>query len=258
MRKGICCLLCFLFLLFAGCSKQGVQVETEGEMIGLGGMTPAPWTEEKNMPKQLNMPEDGDTVAVMHTSFGDIAIRFFPEQAPKAVENFLTHAKDGYYDGVTFHRVIRDFMIQGGDPEGTGQGGKSIWENTFEDEFSEELHNFRSALSMANVGKKNTNGSQFFIVQADRVPQLQLQSMKSESGKGYTQQVLSAYETHGGTPHLDFQHTVFGQVFAGMDVVDAISSTNTDSSDKPVENVVITGIDVLTYRSGETAESHKE
>ena len=126
MRKGICCLLCFLFLLFAGCSKQGVQVETKGEMIGLGGMTPALWTGEKNMPKQLNMPEDGETVAVMHNSFGDIAIRFFTEQAPKAVENFLTYAKDGYYDGVTFHRVIRDFIIQGGDPEGTGRWQKYL------------------------------------------------------------------------------------------------------------------------------------
>lgn len=247
-------LLGLLFLFSAGCSKQGGTVEPEGEWTGLGGMTPAPWTEEANVPEQLQMPEDGDVVAVIHTNFGDIAIRFFPEAAPKAVENFLTHAKEGYYDGVTFHRVISDFMIQGGDPEGTGRGGKSIWGEKFEDEFSETLHNFRGALSMANAGE-DSNGSQFFIVQADKVAESQLKSLKSTPGMGYSQQVIGAYETYGGTPHLDFRHTVFGQVFAGMDVVDAISATPTDSGDKPLEDVIITDIQVLTYRSGEAVES---
>lgn len=103
-------------------------------------------------------------VAALETSEGTIKIRLFPEQAPKAVENFIGLAKQGYYDGLTFHRVMNDFMIQGGDPKGDGTGGESMWNKPFEDEFSDLLHNFRGSLSMANSGS-NTNGSQFFIVQ---------------------------------------------------------------------------------------------
>ncbi len=114
---------------------------------------------------QLEQPQAGEEVAVMHTSMGDIHIRFFPEAAPKAVENFKTHAKNGYYNGLTFHRVMNDFMIQGGDPEGTGRGGESIWGTAFEDEFSDKLLNLRGSLVMANSGP-DTNGSQFFINQA--------------------------------------------------------------------------------------------
>ena len=103
-------------------------------------------------------------MAIMETDFGEITIRLFTEEAPKAVENFTTHAEEGYYDGLTFHRVINGFMIQGGDPAGDGSGGESIWGGTFEDEFSDQLYNFNGALSMANRGE-DTNGSQFFIVQ---------------------------------------------------------------------------------------------
>ncbi len=114
---------------------------------------------------QLEQPQAGEEIAVMHTSMGDIHIRFFPEAAPKAVENFKIHAKNGYYNGLTFHRVINDFMIQGGDPDGTGRGGESIWGTEFKDEFSDKLLNLRGSLVMANSGP-NTNGSQFFINQA--------------------------------------------------------------------------------------------
>ena len=120
------------------------------------------------MSKQTQAPASGEEVAVIKTSKGDIFVRLFPEHAPKAVENFKTHAKNGYYDGLIFHRVINDFMIQGGDPTGSGMGGESIWGKSFEDEFTPELHNLRGALSMANAGP-NTNGSQFFIVQAKQV-----------------------------------------------------------------------------------------
>ena len=107
--------------------------------------------------------------AIMHTNMGDITIQLYPEVAPKTVENFVTLAKKGYYNGLIFHRVIKDFMIQGGDPTGTGAGGESIYGAKFEDECSQELHNFRGALSMANAGP-NTNGSQFFIVQNSQAP----------------------------------------------------------------------------------------
>ena len=101
---------------------------------------------------QLAAPEKGDLMATLRTNMGDITFKLFPEKAPKTVENFTTHVKDGYYNGIIFHRVIKDFMIQGGDPEGTGCGGESIWGRPFQDEFDVDLHNIRGALSMANAG----------------------------------------------------------------------------------------------------------
>ena len=196
---------------------------------------------------QLALPVAGDLVAIMHTNMGDISIRLFPEFAPKTVENFTTHAKNGYYDGIVFHRVIKDFMIQGGDPTATGCGGESIWGRNFKDEFCYELHNLRGALSMANAGP-GTNGSQFFIVQADSVHPSLLEQMKDPRlAEAYPAECAEAYAKVGGTPHLDFRHTVFGQVYAGMDVVDAIANVKTGRNDKPVEDVVILGIDVKDY-----------
>ena len=126
---------------------------------------------------QTSLPASGDTVATMKTTMGDIKIKLFPKFAPKAVENFVTHAKNGYYNGLIFHRVIPDFMIQGGDPMGSGMGGESIWGSPFEDEFTPELHNLRGALSMANSGP-STNGSQFFIVQAKDAPAQMINQME--------------------------------------------------------------------------------
>lgn len=191
---------------------------------------------------QLAAPKSNDTVAVIKTTMGDIKVKFFPEHAPKAVENFTTHAKNGYYDGIIFHRVIRDFMIQGGDPNGTGTGGKSIWGRPFEDEFTPELHNLRGALSMANAGPC-TNGSQFFIVHASSVPDGMTDQMK-ELPDSYPADCVEAYEKVGGTPWLDYHHTVFGQVYDGMDVVDAIASAAVDGRDKPIDEIKILGIDV--------------
>lgn len=192
---------------------------------------------------QLEAVKSGDIVAVMHTNMGDIEIKLFPEQAPKTVENFTTHAKNDYYNGIIFHRVIKDFMIQGGDPTGTGMGGESIWGRSFEDEFTPELHNLRGALCMANAGP-NTNGSQFFIVQAKDVPDYLVEQMK-EMPDAFSDDVIDAYTKLGGTPWLDFRHTVFGQVVNGMDVVDAIANVQVGAADKPVNDVVILGIDII-------------
>ena len=192
---------------------------------------------------QLDKPLTGETVAIMHTNHGDISIRLFAEKAPKTVENFVTHAKNGYYDGLIFHRVINDFMIQGGDPTGTGCGGESIWGRPFKDEFDKELHNLRGALSMANAGP-GTNGSQFFIVQAKAVhPQL-LGQMKGLRDY-FPEAVEAAYAEVGGTPHLDYKHSVFGQVFEGMDVVDEIAAVKTNAQDKPLEPVTIESIEIM-------------
>lgn len=181
---------------------------------------------------QDSYPDDYQ-VARMNTSNGTIDIVLFAAQAPKAVENFVTHAKDGYYNGLTFHRVINNFMIQGGDPKGDGTGGESIWGKPFEDEFSFELFNFRGALSMANSGP-DTNGSQFFIVQAP---------VMDRDIQGWPKLADEKYHEVGGTPWLDQVHTVFGQVIKGMDVVDEIAAL--EGSD---EVAVIENIQIMTYK----------
>lgn len=191
---------------------------------------------------QMDKPQSGDTVAVIHTNMGDISVRLFADLVPKTVENFVTHAKNGYYNGIIFHRVINDFMIQGGDPTGTGRGGESIWGTSFRDEFAVELHNVRGALSMANAGP-NTNGSQFFIVQSKSIDSRFLSQMKNIPDS-FPSNIIDAYAENGGTPWLDFKHSVFGQVFEGMDVVDSIAGVKVDMLDKPFEDIVIESIDI--------------
>ena len=196
--------------------------------------------------KELHLPQvDIETVdgpiATIKTNHGDLRIKLFPEQAPKTVANFIALSKDGYYDGVIFHRIIKDFMIQGGDPTGTGMGGESIYGESFEDEFSEELYNIRGALSMANAGP-NTNGSQFFIVQNQHLPY----SKKEIARGGWPEPIAEIYAEQGGTPHLDRRHTVFGQLAdeASYEVLDAIAGVETGAMDKPVEDVVIETIEI--------------
>lgn len=196
-------------------------------------------TEETQFP-QLTLEEAKGPKAVITTNLGDITIQLFPEQAPKTVKNFTELAKKGYYNGVIFHRVIPDFMIQGGDPTGTGMGGESVYGKTFEDEFSHELFNLYGALSMANAGP-NTNGSQFFIVQASETPVQMLEQLKQA---GYPEEIIEAYQENGGTPWLDFRHTVFGQVADGMDTVEKIAKVKTGAQDKPVEDVVIEKVEI--------------
>lgn len=195
---------------------------------------------EQLYPQFTNEVLKGEIVAEMVTNYGTIKLKLFPEFAPKTVENFVTHAKNGYYEGVIFHRVIKDFMIQGGDPTGTGMGGESIYGGSFEDEFTPRLFNFRGALSMANAGP-NTNGSQFFIVQKkDFDPGLEEQMKQAN----FPDEVIEHYKANGGTPWLDYRHTVFGHVIEGMDVVDKIAEVQTGMADKPVEDIVIEKITV--------------
>lgn len=192
---------------------------------------------------QIAEPQKGDTIAVLHIkNYGDIKVKFFKDVAPKAVENFITLSKKGYYNGVTFHRVINDFMIQGGDPTGTGRGGSSMWNKAFQDEFDLSVAPYRGALCMANSGT-NTNGSQFFIEQA----KYNETTYKLLEQNGYPKNLLEAYKTYGGSMHLFYVHTVFGQVIEGMDVVDNIAKCKTDSNDKPTEAVVIESIEILEY-----------
>lgn len=161
-----------------------------------------PWA-EGYLP-QFEAPESGTPIVTLHTGMGDIKMMLFPQAAPLAVENFVTHCQDGYYDGVTFHRVIEDFMIQGGDPLGNGSGGESIWESEFEDEFCDNLFNFRGALSMANAGA-GTNGSQFFIVQTDSVqfPEQQRYQMADNKLDHTIMYILSNALIYDGTMKMN-------------------------------------------------------
>lgn len=222
-------LLSVVFVLTA-CGTSDNGADTELNEPG----SQAEKTESEEYPQLMDKNEELP-IAEMQTSLGNITIKLFPEQAPKAVENFIAHSKNGYYDGVIFHRVMQDFMVQGGDPEGTGRGGESIWGEPFENEISPVLFHLRGALSMANAGP-DTNGSQFFIVQNQNVDH---SSMK----KNYSEEIKAAYE-NGGTPWLDGAHTVFGQVIEGMEVVDQIAAVEVGNANMPVEDVIIKKITI--------------
>lgn len=188
--------------LFAGCNTSK-NAENENKILNNKS--------EKNSMSET--PKDSMLVAVMKTNMGTIEFELFEKQTPKTVENFSELAKKGYYNGVIFHRIIADFMIQGGDPTGTGRGGESIWGKKFNDEFVPSLkHDVPGILSMANAGP-NTNGSQFFIT---LVP----------------------------TPWLNGKHTIFGKVINGIDVVNAIGKVQTGQMDKPIKDVIIENVTI--------------
>jgi peptidyl-prolyl cis-trans isomerase B (cyclophilin B) len=232
-----------IVLVLAACGTSNEKEETTQK-------TAAPKTEQKegeqnvtnaDYPQLSTEVSDDEKLIEMETTMGNIKIKLFPEYAPKAVENFVEHSEEGYYDGLIFHRVIKDFMIQGGDPSGNGTGGESIYGKPFEDEFSKNLYNIRGALSMANSGA-NTNGSQFFIVQSSSLDPAMKEQMEEA---GYPKEIIEAYDKNGGTPWLDNRHTVFGQVVDGMDRLDKIANTPVGAQDKPEKDIIIKGIKVL-------------
>jgi len=207
--------------------------------------------ELREIAPQLFAIQDDEEIAVITTNHGVIYVRFFPMQAPLAVENFITHARNGFYDGLIFHRVMEDFMIQGGCPLGTGGGGTTIWGHGIDVEATDNLVHLRGALSMANTGRPMSTGSQFFIVQTDMVDEDRLQNLPNDT-------LAAAYREYGGTQWLDGMHTVFGQVFRGMDVVDAIANVPVTwqpgeqpspwgQPSRPIEPVNIESIEIIIY-----------
>lgn len=251
-----------LSVALAGCGTK-TKTESNSGAENLGKIMDEPQvspTDEEI--SQLAEPKKGETVATFHIKdYGDVKVHFFESAAPKAVANFTALANAGYYDGVTFHRVIEDFMIQGGDPQGTGMGGTSAWGSDFEDEISKYLIPLRGALCMANVGDGHSNGSQFFIVQEESVESTDkqqvkqmldsyIQSYKSKTGltlDAYDDSVIDNYLKVGGSLYLSGGYTVFGQVYEGMDVVDAIAVTDKNGDEKPDTDVIIDSIDISTY-----------
>lgn len=234
---GIATTICFLSACGTDDSKASkVELKKEDSTINSDTQQKGEIIMYPQLSKEVTSNE---ALVTMNTSMGSIKIKLFPELAPKTVENFLTHAENGYYDGLIFHRVIQDFMIQGGDPTGTGMGGESIYGAEFEDEFSMNLFNLRGALSMANAGP-NTNGSQFFIVQASEPPATAQQMIDG----GWPKEIAEAYAEMGGTPHLDQKHTVFGQVIEGMEIVDQMAAVKKGAQDKPVVDITIDSIEI--------------
>lgn len=200
--------------------------------------------------KQMAAPKKGETVAIITVkNFGDIKIKFFEDVAPKAVENFVTHSKNGYYNGTTFHRVMEEFMIQGGDPKGDGTGGESIWGKDFGEELDLGLVPYRGALCMASKGTgTNSIGSQFFIVQANYDEEM-ASALKQYN---YPEGLINQYKNYGGYLSLYQGYTVFGQVFEGMNIVDRIASVEkgvsvTGELSIPIQKIEIEKISIVEY-----------
>lgn len=226
MKKS---LLFFIFLAIP------VLVACEKENLSMPGTI-----EEPVYYPQLEERNAKEPLVIIKTTLGEISLRLFPQYAPKAVENFLSLIRTDYYDDIIFHRVINDFMIQGGDPTGTGLGGESIYGNPFENEVSTFLFHFRGALAMANRGI-DTNTSQFFIVQNKTMTDYLIEQMMEAN---YPTKVIDQYR-QGGAPWLDGGYTVFGQVMEGMEIVDEIANIDVDEDYKPLSNVTIVDIEII-------------
>lgn len=277
MKKSLLLKLACVFFMFpivfiAGCANSNSNTST------IDGTTEATaktvLAQKTKLGFQLDKPQEGEEIAIIKTDKGDIKLRFFEAEAPKACENFKELAKKGYYDGLKFHRVIKDFMIQTGDPNGDGTGGESIYGKPFEDEFNESLCNITGAVAMANSGK-NTNGSQFFINQGgkeafrgfstfDKAYEVYSQDPEAFTKKyGATLDMSrvsddykNLYNENGGNPFLDGYyntagkgHTVFAQVFEGLEVVNEIANAKTNELDKPVPSIKIKTIELSKFES---------
>ncbi|MDR1914377.1 MAG: peptidylprolyl isomerase [Clostridiales bacterium] len=252
-------------------SESDVSIETVSEEPAASPTTVDLSNYDEIALPQLDEPADGEEIAVLTTSMGIIKLRFFPDYAQKAVQNFKTHAKAGYYDGALFHRVIDEFMIQTGDPTGTGKGGNSIWGQPFEMEITPELHHIRGALGMARGQDEVSQGSQFYIVQnkaLDDATRKELESYKDIQDQVVAQvdennqipmaqmfptKIIDEYLTNGGVPGLQMSYTVFGQVTEGMDVVDKIAAVETsqeeETKDRPLEDIILEKITFEPYKS---------
>lgn len=248
-KKTVAFVLCVAMtaVAFAGCGKKD-----EKEPIYKQGSKEADYEvcldDNSGYTDMANYtePEKGEEIVVMTIKDkGTVKIQLFPELLPKACANFVGLVSQGYYDGLTFHRVIADFMIQGGDPLGNGTGGESIWGLRFDGGTSKYLYHVKGALAYANSGATSTDGSQFYIVVGQQFPD---EVLDNYAAAGLTETARKAYVEEGGTPWLDGDYTVFGQVFEGMDIVEDIcNNTTVDSADKPVDDVIIEKIEMAVY-----------
>jgi cyclophilin family peptidyl-prolyl cis-trans isomerase len=264
----ILALVCAVPLIFCSCKGDN----TAGENRDDSALTATTASPDSDVPADSNvnltedveiknfiMPEIGENIAVMTVKdYGTIKIKLFPVEAAKGTENFIGLSSIDYYDELIFHRVIKDFMNQGGDPRGDGTGGNSMWGEDFDGGIPEGLYHFSGAIAYANSGATSTNGSQFYIVntpdgfvnggayqQADG--SVVTVTDVYQTGLTIPKNVAAKYQEVGGVPFLDGSYTVFGQVFEGMDVVRAIGSVATDENDKPLTQVLIEDISIVPY-----------
>lgn len=219
----------------------------------LEGLTGCANKQETVAVKNFTAPEKGEELVVIQVKdYGTIKIKVFSDLLPEACENFVTHAKDGYYDELLFHRVIENFMIQGGDPKGNGTGGESIWAGKFDGGIDSSLIHVRGAVAYANNGGTDTDGSQFYIVTGGPVSLETLEQYEAHGDGAYSEEQKELYTTIGGAPWLDGKYTVFGQVVDGLDVAIAISEiTDKNSDDKPYTSVVMESVTVESYDGSE-------
>ena len=228
--------------LFTGCKGSPDTVDSNSK-------TTTPTAENVEIHNFI-LPEVGEKIAVINVKdYGTIKIKLFPEDAEKGVENFVGLAEMGYYDELIFHRIIPNFMNQGGDPKGNGTGGKSIWGEEFEGGTDENLYHFTGAVAYANSGATSTNGSQFYIVNTpDGFMEYSCEElMASDPSYYWPANVIEKYNEVGGVPFLDGGYTVFGQIFEGMDVVRAMAAVETDENDKPLTQVMMESVEIIEY-----------
>ena len=220
--KLLCAALTVIMLLTAcsGSTSSAAEkvIGTTDKVVAADTLKPLAKADKEKLGYQLDMPEKGEEICVLTTNYGTIRMRFFPDAAPKAVYSFKSLALSGYYDGVTFHRVIDDFMIQGGDPEGTGMGGPgySIKGEFSHNGFKNDLLHTKGVLSMARTMVPDSAGSQFFIM-------------------------------HANAPHLDGDYAAFGKLTEGEDVLDKIATCDTDWNDRPLQPQVMKTVTVETF-----------
>ena len=241
MKKTIFALLCACLVGFGlvGCGQTTNGVHTQKR----------PDVESELL--QFQQPAEGDPIAIFTTEYGQFRAVLYPDEAPMAVENFIALANEGYYNGLPFHRVIGDFIIQSGDATGSGNGGTTCWDGMpFPVEISSKLHHFSGALCMAHMGSDTSaNFSQFYVVQTapDSISDEDAQSLLD---KGMDQAVADAYKAGGGAPYLDYYNTIFGQVYEGMEVVDAIAiASDPDQDGKPRTEITLTSVQISSYGS---------
>lgn len=240
MKRFFSLVLCLFFVstFFTACTQ-----ETTETGVGASKNRPAVVSEQL----QYTLPSEGSPIATLSTTMGDIVVILYPEHAGWAVDNFTRLANAGYYNDTIFHRVIPDFVIQGGDPTKTGTGGESIWKKPFPVEVSSKLHHFSGAFCMSSKYNEDTIiGSQFYIV-ATPAGGFTDEEIATFSAEGMSEDVASTYKQAGGAPYLDNTDTVFGQVITGMDVVDSIASVSTTEDNVPKKEILLQSITFSTY-----------
>lgn len=241
-KKTLAALALSAALLLTGCSLKEKLSQSGAEDAGSNGQKisrPAVQSEEL----QFAHPAAGDTVAVIETSEGVIKAVLFPQQAPQACENFIGLAQQGYYDGLTINRVEKDFVVGAG--QGANGKGATIWnDNRYPVETTDALHHYSGALCMA-TDSSGECASVFYVMETLPGGQSVTQELIDQmTNAGYREEVIAAYQTAGGAPYLDYTDTVFGQVYEGMDVVDAIAQTGVDENQKPVEDITIYSVTI--------------